>query len=110
MKDYKRFKTPTLDMFDVMMGVTLPPQEEIDPETEVIDMSQFKSFLKTEPYTAWNNGLHYSNKRCGTRRKILSEIFPIIFTTYSYNARCTTFPLLIRYLLNQIGHMVYSQN
>uniref|UniRef100_A0A914WXB2 SSD domain-containing protein n=1 Tax=Plectus sambesii TaxID=2011161 RepID=A0A914WXB2_9BILA len=57
MKDYKRFLNPGPDLFDVMMGVTVPPM--VESENETIDFSDFKTFLGTDPYTAWKNGIRY---------------------------------------------------
>jgi hypothetical protein len=57
-KDYDLFKNPGPGLFD--FGFDEESKEKVDPENEVIDLEEFRSFINTDPYTAWKNGVHFT--------------------------------------------------
>lgn len=65
MKDYKRHQYPDPepggwdDWFGGGVTEAPAPTAPPDDDNEVIDLTNFETFLNTSPYDAWRNGIRY---------------------------------------------------
>ncbi|VDM46054.1 unnamed protein product [Toxocara canis] len=59
-KDYLRYlANPSASKLDVFFGWLGPEGNDTEAKEKGLDMSDFQMFIKTDPYSAWNDGVRY---------------------------------------------------